>query len=668
MAEAKAKDAASAAANMLPEDAIEAMQVAKDHATLAEGLRAAVPEEKRAYGIKGCGAAVGDDAFVEDFLLQQERELCGDQVTGTPGTIAAVTTDLASLNAHCASAAILYSLQSRVDHLLAVHLPSLTRRLATAVDLALRKAYAVAHGADMLDPEGNFVGQRDPTFVRDRVSLKASQGGGGYRVTTERAPFLNSLINSLTQMSGTPTAKPLWESLSPIIGDRSVHAKENNPETSCWTTFFNSDSRWAKEMQEEVERLRTLRAAALEEAGLTDTPPKSAIFDAPNAGFGAGTTKVHKQVFDEIRALRVDGLVVRAKNLLPADQRRIAFETSHNDPFANSIAIGMPLRDTPFTDDEYHVAVQTRNGVALSCLAAHTQDTLHSNAAGADKHVDPFGNNIKKLVGAEGGGTTGNHNGVVDVISTWLKRAGIPHKGGAQGRPRTCKDMFTLITQALNDVTLEEDDRRVLQSIICDILADARSVPARPEDCSHKTPLAGKVIMIDVKTKACNNDYHTDSAPTETRQAAVASDYLKRAAKIDSKLGTPEGATGPMVLEFKKYGATPGKVLVPVVGAFAEMSSDVSAIADLIATALAADHVQFYNASAKQSKGMFTQRIQKAWGYTAHRGWARLLLDRRRDLIVRGPTTTCTGSMREPDDDQFELFNHYHPDRGGHVA
>ena len=127
MAEAKAKDAASAAANMLPEDAIEAMQVAKDHATLAEGLRAAVPEEKRAYGIKGCGAAVGDDAFVEDFLLQQERELCGDQVTGTPGTIAAVTTDLASLNAHCASAAILYSLQSRVDHLLAVHLPSLTR-------------------------------------------------------------------------------------------------------------------------------------------------------------------------------------------------------------------------------------------------------------------------------------------------------------------------------------------------------------------------------------------------------------------------------------------------------------------------------------------------------------------------------------------------------------
>jgi len=69
-----------------------------------------------------------------------------------------------------------------------------------------------------------------------------------------------------------------------------------------------------------------------------------------------------------------------------------------------------------------------------------------------------------------------------------------------------------------------------------------------------------------------------------------------------------------MVQEIENYCATPGKVLVPVVGAFAEMSSDIKAIADLIAAALAADHAQFYNESAKKSKGMFTQRIHKAWG------------------------------------------------------
>jgi len=35
-----------------------------------------------------------------------------------------------------------------------------------------------------------------------------------------------------------------------------------------------------------------------------------------------------------------------------------------------------------------------------------------------------------------------------------------------------------------------------------------------------------------------------------------------------------------------------------------------------------------YNDDAKRTKGMYRQRTQKAWGHTAHHGWARLLLDR----------------------------------------
>ena len=34
---------------------------------------------------------------------------------------------------------------------------------------------------------------------------------------------------------------------------------------------------------------------------------------------------------------------------------------------------------------------------------------------------------------------------------------------------------------------------------------------------------------------------------------------------------------------------------------------------------------------------MCRQRIQKAWRHTAHRGRARLLLNRARDLIIHGP-------------------------------
>jgi len=71
------------------------------------------------------------------------------------------------------------------------------RRLAAAVDKALREAYARALGTDILNPEGDFPEQPDPTFTRDHFLLKHSQGGGGFRPTVERIPFLNSLFNAL---------------------------------------------------------------------------------------------------------------------------------------------------------------------------------------------------------------------------------------------------------------------------------------------------------------------------------------------------------------------------------------------------------------------------------------------------------------------------------------
>jgi len=60
-----------------------------------------------------------------------------------------------------------------------------------------------------------------------------------------------------------------------------------------------------------------------------------------------------------------------------------------------------------------------------------------------------------------------------------------------------------------------------------------------------------------------------------------------------------------------------------VVGKFAEMPEDVSRISDITAHDLARTNVSYYNGDAKRIKGMFRQCIQKVWGHTAHRGWAR---------------------------------------------
>ena len=126
--------------------------------------------------------------------------------------------------------------------------------------------------------------------------------------------------------------------------------------------------------------------------------------------------------------------------------------------------------------------------------------------------------------------------------------------------------------------------------------------------------LSGERPLGEVKTKAPNSDYHQIMPPVAARQAEVARDYLKRAARIDELNGHPPGTDGPMVTALKGYNG--GQVLVFVMGAFAEMSGDVSRICDIIAHELASTHVSYYNDDAKRTKGMYRRRIQKAWGHT----------------------------------------------------
>jgi len=94
-------------------------------------------------------------------------------------------------------------------------------------------------------------------------------------------------------------------------------------------------------------------------------------------------------------------------------------------------------------------------------------------------------------------------------------------------------------------------------------------------------------------------------------------------------------------------------------------------VASLHTTYLARTHVSYYNDDAKRTKGMYRQRIQKAWGHTAHRGWARLLLlNRARDLVVHGPAHRGANGAAMPtdEDDQDGHFFSNHPERGGYSA
>ena len=61
---------------------------------------------------------------------------------------------------------------------------------------------------------------------------------------------------------------------------------------------------------------------------------------------------------------------------------------------------------------------------------------------------------------------------------------------------------------------------------------------------------------------------------------------------------------------------------------------------------------------------MFMQRIQKAWGHTAHHGWARLHLDRARKLIglaiVHGPARLGANNGTAMPTDEDNQNGHFH--------
>ena len=161
-----------------------------------------------------------------------------------------------------------------------------------------------------------------------------------------------------------------------------------------------------------------------------------------------------------------------------------------------------------------------RYGVELTCLKSFTNKPLKSNnASAADKTVDAFGSNIKKLVGAEGGGTTANHNSFMSAISAWCRRARIPHRGGTSGTPRTCKGLFSAYTQALHGRNLPEEDIRVLNKTIPDLHFDMRSAGEAFEDIKQMG-LSGASPLGEVKTKAPNSDYHKLEPPATGRGTA----------------------------------------------------------------------------------------------------------------------------------------------------
>ena len=69
----------------------------------------------------------------------------------------------------------------------------------------------------------------------------------------------------------------------------------------------------------------------------------------------------------------------------------------------------------------------------------------------------------------------------------------------------------------------------------------------------------------------------------------------------------------------------------------------------------------------KAVKGFFLNQVYRSWGHTAHRGWARLLLDRR--SLVQVPN--APRRRARADDRYYEeniMESYFHPEVDHHIG
>ena len=99
---------------------------------------------------------------------------------------------------------------------------------------------------------------------------------------------------------------------------------------------------------------------------------------------------------------------------------------------------------------------------------------------------------------------------------------------------------------------------------------------------------------------------------------------------LDVMLGTPPDTIGPVETELNTYNS--GAVVGLVSGAFGEMSEGVHCSTSSVASELDSDHLHFFALDPGMDSSIFPRGVRRNIGFKVHRGWAKPLLDRTRDL------------------------------------
>jgi hypothetical protein len=367
---------------------------------------------------------------------------------------------------------------------------------------------------------------------------------------------------------------------------------------------------------------------------LSDDDRESLSFNGPltdNAEeFGKNNPiKLSESIFNSLQKIRFKAITNRALHLPRNDPRRISFLSSGIDKFSNSILEAPPDKLIKFSHSEFREAITNHFGLPSPICSSIIGKKIKNNPKSKQLCVDIYGFNLKTVQGASGDHIRTFHDNIVATISQSLTLAAISHRGGPY---RTCKDLFSHLMNPT--IALSDTNTRHLQGIIPDLVIDA----SRLISDSSEESMYGKITLVDIKTLAPGGAYseHQNTISCEAvkkRASAVNDQYHRHAKTLDHNLhGTPPDTIGVVEQELNSYGCR-GVVLGACVGAFGECSPDIYSIQELIAHCQGLQLMDVTTLSYNDATAIYKRKILRNWGLTFARGWARVLLSRRRDLV-----------------------------------
>ena len=232
------------------------------------------------WGIEVVGVPIGDDIFIKGWLNAKATELISK--------IKEISTKISNEDPHCANVLNNFSLQAQSEFIMSTNFPSQTIQFASKIDKAMESAYTLSLGSNLLSstimPNTH---PEDPEFIKDRVLLRAKNGGAAIRPLHKREHYLNCANNVMHQLTNhTDSNNNFTPGLFP-----NLHSYLGND----WKTSSSQTAYEYIEQYQKGKNLHTLLINNIVTSQNNSFERPMSIYDEHPLIFGRGVKKLQKK-------------------------------------------------------------------------------------------------------------------------------------------------------------------------------------------------------------------------------------------------------------------------------------------------------------------------------------------------------------------------------------